>query len=264
MKVNLHTHTYRCGHAHGTEREYIERAIENGIEVMGFSDHSPFVFPNGYESPHRVPMSEATAYVEDIRALREEYKGKIDIKIGYEMEYYPTYFKDMLKVALESGAEYLILGEHYLRNELPEMISAMSSRHKNDEKDLTDYVDAVCEGMSTGVFTYVAHPDMVLYDDNEFYLSQMERICKASLEYDVPLEINFQGSRLRRIYPRDSFWQMVGKMGCKTVLGFDAHEVPDAYDGESLVNAERLVREYGLNLVEYPEIRDIRNLKIEA
>ena len=50
MKVNIHTHTYRCGHASGTPEEYIKRAIENGIEVLGFSEHAPFMFPDSYQS----------------------------------------------------------------------------------------------------------------------------------------------------------------------------------------------------------------------
>ena len=29
MKVNLHTHTFRCHHATGTPEEYIKRAIDN-------------------------------------------------------------------------------------------------------------------------------------------------------------------------------------------------------------------------------------------
>ena len=39
MFSNLHTHTTRCRHAFGTEREYIEAAITQGIRVLGFSDH---------------------------------------------------------------------------------------------------------------------------------------------------------------------------------------------------------------------------------
>ena len=32
MKSNYHTHTWRCNHARGTEREYIETAKKNGID----------------------------------------------------------------------------------------------------------------------------------------------------------------------------------------------------------------------------------------
>ena len=42
---NFHNHTYRCGHATGTDEEYVLEAIKNGYEVMGFSDHAPYLFP---------------------------------------------------------------------------------------------------------------------------------------------------------------------------------------------------------------------------
>lgn len=260
MKVNLHTHTYRCGHAHGEDREYIENAIKNGIEVLGFSDHAPFVFPpDGYESPHRVPMALARDYIDSLTALREEYKGRIEIKIGFEMEYYPAYFDQMLKIAKEVGAEYIIMGEHYLRNELPERINVMSSRHKNTPEDIRDYVDAVCEGISTGMFTYVAHPDMVLYDINApLYASEMRRVCEAAKKYGTPLEINLQGIKLDRQYPNDVFWKIAGEVGCGTVTGTDAHSPSRVYDGRSLEKAMELIEKYNLNYIERPKIVNIQ------
>ena len=41
MIANYHTHTWRCRHADGTEREYVETAIEAGFKILGFSDHTP-------------------------------------------------------------------------------------------------------------------------------------------------------------------------------------------------------------------------------
>ena len=57
MYANYHTHTFRCNHARGSEREYIETAISRGLSVLGFSDHVPYPFPNGYESGFRVPLA---------------------------------------------------------------------------------------------------------------------------------------------------------------------------------------------------------------
>ena len=34
----------RRQHAVGEEREYVEEAIKEGFEVIGFSDHSPYLF----------------------------------------------------------------------------------------------------------------------------------------------------------------------------------------------------------------------------
>ena len=36
MIANYHTHTWRCRHADGTEREYVERAIEGGLKFSVF------------------------------------------------------------------------------------------------------------------------------------------------------------------------------------------------------------------------------------
>ena len=48
MLANFHTHTYRCHHASGTDREYVESAIRAGVKVLGFADHSPYWFPGDY------------------------------------------------------------------------------------------------------------------------------------------------------------------------------------------------------------------------
>ena len=50
MLANYHTHTVRCKHAVGSEREYIEAAIANGFKILGFSDHTPWPYPEGVTS----------------------------------------------------------------------------------------------------------------------------------------------------------------------------------------------------------------------
>ncbi|MBQ8849415.1 MAG: histidinol-phosphatase [Clostridia bacterium] len=262
MIANYHTHTYRCHHATGTERGYIETAIKGGIKYMGFSDHAPFAFPDGTESNHRVYMADRFSYVEFISKLREEYKDRIDIKIGFEMEYYPLYFKDMLKIAVDSGAEYLIMGQHSIKSEY--VRETFSSTPSDSEQKLETYVNEVCEGMRTGVFSYVAHPDVINFTgDREIYLRHMRRICETSNETGVPLEINFLGIRDGRYYPTQDFWQLVGEMGCDVVYGFDAHERRSAYDRESIEKAEKMREKYGLHIVEIPKIIDIQRLSTE-
>ena len=108
LNYNYHTHTYLCRHATGSVEEYVLKAIEGGIKYMGFSDHVPFKYPDGFESDFRVPVSEVSSYFDEIGFLREKYKKEIDIKIGFEMEYFPEHFDVMLKNVIDYGAEYLI------------------------------------------------------------------------------------------------------------------------------------------------------------
>ena len=51
---SFHNHTWRCNHATGTEREYVENAVKHGMTVLGFSDHSPYVFEGDYYSGFRM------------------------------------------------------------------------------------------------------------------------------------------------------------------------------------------------------------------
>ncbi|MBO4954573.1 MAG: histidinol-phosphatase [Clostridia bacterium] len=248
MNYNLHTHTYRCTHATGTEREYIDRALSCGVKVMGFSDHIPFRFPDGYESYYRIPLAQVEDYFETLKALREEYQDRIQIHIGFEMEYYPLYFQEMLENAKRFGAEYLILGQHFLNNEHPDGQSATAM--DKDPAHLKEYVDCVVAGIKSGVFTYVAHPDIFNFaGEDSVYLSEMKRICDASLEYNIPLEINFLGIRSQRRYPRELFWELVGQTGAPVTFGFDAHDILAAYDEKSLRVAESWVQKYHLNYV---------------
>ena len=255
MDYNYHTHTFRCSHATGTEEEYIKRAIENGIRYMGFSDHAPFRFPDGSEQYYRVPTSLVADYFNTLRRLREKYADRLDLKIGFEMEYYPEYFDSMLDLAQKSGAEYLILGQHHVYDP-PKAIP--STKPTDDPLMLRWFVDTTVEAMKTGVFSYVAHPDVLSFvGDEELYKKEMLRICEASKRLNLPLEINFLGIRDGRFYPHMSFWELVGNVGAPVTFGFDAHDAQAAFDRESLDKAMEIVKRFGLNYIGKPTLKEI-------
>lgn len=256
MDYNYHTHTYRCGHAKGTPEEYIVRAINGGIKHMGFSDHASYIFPDGYEGGFRVPRAQTEEYVRDIRALREKYKDKIDIMIGFEMEYYPSHFEEMLKTALDAGGEYLILGQHFIGEEHP--FGKYIFRATSEEKDMVEYASLVCTAVRSGYFSYVAHPDIINFTgDAKVYERELRRICEASIECSVPLEINFLGIRTSRHYPCKEAWRVIGETGAPVTFGFDAHDPDAAADLTSQKKAMALVKEYRLNYIGRPEIKRI-------
>lgn len=256
MDYNYHTHTYRCSHATGTEEEYIERAIANGIKYMGFSDHIPFASDDGFESTYRIPAAQVKDYHDTIAQLREKYKDKIEIKIGFEAEYYPNSFEKMLKNAIEYGGEYLILGQHFLGEEFLDGVYTAVENYS--VQHLQKYVGIVTEAIESGVFTYVAHPDIFDFRGNdETYRREMRKLCIAARENDVPLEINFLGIRDNRRYPNMKFWEIAGKEQPPVTFGFDAHDTEAAFDGESLEKAKRMVEKYSLNYIGKPKIIDI-------
>ena len=113
LTVNYHTHTVRCGHAEGTDRAYVEKAVERGLKLLGFSDHVTMPFPDGHESRFRVPRAQLDDYVQSVLALREEFQGRIRILLGFEAEYYPDLFEAMRELLRPYPVDYLILGQHF-------------------------------------------------------------------------------------------------------------------------------------------------------
>ena len=48
MIANYHTHTHRCNHAVGREEDYVKEALKVGLKLLGWADHTPYLFPGGY------------------------------------------------------------------------------------------------------------------------------------------------------------------------------------------------------------------------
>ena len=248
MIANYHTHTTRCRHARGAEREYVENAIARGLKIFGFSDHTPQWFPGDYYSTMRMFPEELPEYCTVVRNLQERFKGQLEIPLGVEAEYYPRTWKELIPRLQDAGIEYMLLGQHWIDNEFD---APYSGTPTEDKKHLIRYCDQVIKAMETGKFTYCAHPDIVRYvGDLKIYEAEMRRICKASKETATPLEINFLGLSIGRHYPNPLFWQFVGEEGCDVVLGIDAHAPEEVRDKKPEMMALSMVREFGLHLLE--------------
>lgn len=221
MKTNYHTHTYRCNHAAPDERAYVESALREGFRVLGFADHVPQPFRGDYVSGMRMRPEQTEDYVSTIAALKWEYRGEIDIHIGFEAEYYPALFDDLLRMLEPTEYEYLILGQHFLGNEQGEPYTGVATE---DPAALTRYVDQCAEALNTGAFSCFAHPDIAhVHCEESFYRSEMRRLCREAKACGVPLELNLLGLGQHRHYPAPAFWEEAAVVGCKAVLGWDAH-----------------------------------------
>ncbi len=247
LKANYHAHTYRCQHASGTEREYVETAIQMGIKEFGFSDHIPFPFPDGYVSGIRMTMQQAPEYVETVRRLAAEYKNDIRIYVGFEAEYTPEFYEEQMKLFRDLNCDYLILGQHFLNSEIS---GPYTGTETVDESRIRDYVDLVIEAMKTGSYLYLAHPDLMNYQGmDSVYDWEMTRLCKALKQMDIPLEINMLGMEEGRHYPAEHFWKIAGEVGNHVILGLDAHSVEQIRNVEAYQKCKRLTEKYNLHLI---------------
>lgn len=257
MQANYHTHTPRCHHAEGTEEEYIQMALTHGMKILGFSDHTPQFYPNGRVSNIRMLPEELADYTQTLEALKSKYAGEIQIHIGLEVEYYPDLFPELLSFLQDSPVEYMLLGQHWCGNEIGEIYNGRPATE--DEQRLKRYCYQVAEAMQTGLFTYVAHPDLMDFvGDDKIYEKHMRWLCREANSNQIPLEINLLGMVNQKCYPNEKLWRVAGEENCAVVIGADAHSPQKLYIPEYEARALEMVETYNLKLLDTVELRPIR------
>lgn len=231
-RTNFHTHTYRCHHARGSDEEYVISAIRNGYKVLGFSDHCSWYYPSGFKNSRvRMTVKEFNDYKKSVLRLKEKYKDKIEIQLGLEAEYFPEYMDWLLDFCIEQEIEYLVFGNHYYRSDESGIYYGFC-----DRKYIQDYFDDCIKGMETGMYAYLAHPELIMRNpfmewDQEIE-EGFERVCKRAKELDIPLEYNVLGLQEnirqgREAYPNSKFWEIASKYHNKAIIGMDAHQPTD-------------------------------------
>lgn len=234
IRNNYHTHTFRCGHAIGNDEEYVLEAIALGLNTIGFSDH--VMLEHIHQPNMRGEFDAKEGYFSSIRSLKDKYKDRINILLGFEAEPIKEYFSYYRDLKESGKVDYLIVGNHCtLENGIIRFFFSKCTEKKN----LLEYKDTLIEGMKTGLFSYIAHPDYYMdsyYKWDATAKKVAKEIIHASIEYDIPLEFNLacfrrgkqnKGKEFRYGYPYLPFWKMVEKMKAKVIIGIDAHSPND-------------------------------------
>ncbi len=223
---NLHTHSFYCGHGHGTISEYVQKGKDLGLKVLGFSEHLPF--PNNKLSRSRMDFSQMSSYESDVLSFKAD--KDIKILLGYEADYFENYYDYMSQI--KERVEFLTFGVHYIKTSAGYISPFVD---KLGVAELTQYFNQFKAAMESKLFTFAAHPDLfysgyLKWDENAISVSK--DMIALSKEYDIPLEINGNGL-LKTIrnhqpnYPYHKFWDLAFEEGAKVIVGFDAHEVED-------------------------------------
>lgn len=244
---NLHTHTYRCRHAAGNVADYCRAAIDRGLTILGFSDHT--ALPDNRWRGIRMDFAELPAYNRDVELAREQFPMLTILK-GMECEYadeYVAYYRDTLLGEL--GFDYLVGAAHCFpyRGRWMDVYSGTT-----DSSTLRAYADYLIRAMASGLFTFIAHPDLfgnayLCWDANATACAR--DILQAAEALHMPLEINGYGLRKptidtfegrRHMYPWLPFWELAATYEIPVIVNSDAHRPEDvaANIGDGLAIAQ--------------------------
>ncbi len=223
-RIDIHNHTTRCNHAEGTVDEYIQKAIELGIDIYGFSEHAPMDFDEKY----RLPFCDMDAYVSDILTAKERYKNDINILLGYEVDYLPGHMDERV---LNADVDYLIGSVHFIDKwsfDNPEFIAGW--KNKDIDEIWKAYFEATEAMAMSGKFDIVGHLDLIKVF--KFMPKQDTRILaknalQAIKRSNMVLEVNTAGLRkpVGELYPSRALLEEAYTLDIPITFSSDAHAV---------------------------------------
>ena len=275
---NYHTHTKYCGHAKGDVEDYIKEAVNLNMEELGISDHAPIPLNHGmtkeeWEENYCYENMDINTFDNLLKEI-DNLKSKYNIKLykGCESEY--LYNNDDWYKELRSKLDYMILGIHFFNGEGRVLDTYKDINYKN----VDCYYECAKRAIETGLFDYLAHPDLYLFDYkskngiNEFD-SKAKEIClkliNLCVKYDIYFEINANGlkfakdinDRSKWRYPNIEFFKCVkeymdnnpGKL--KLIIGADAHK-PIDLNSNNIKLVEDMIKDLGLDVLDKIEVGD--------
>ena len=187
-KELFHIHTHRCKHSSSeADVEYVEKAIELGARKIVFTDHAPFP-----DNPfgNRMDIEELPEYIDSLAELKNTYKKKIEVRCGLEIEYLPSFRDYYLNLKKMDGIDLLMIGQHFFEH--------YEGNYSFSDEDKTNEFIGLCEsmvqGINTGLFDVVAHPDRAFRRCRQFGHREIEAaksVIWAAVSNGVYLEKNY-------------------------------------------------------------------------
>jgi histidinol-phosphatase (PHP family) len=253
--ADYHVHTFRCGHAGGQSRAYVEKAIERGLSEIGFTDHIPLYFLSRDRRDPSLAMREdqLEGYVEEVLGLRREFAGSIEVRLGLEADYAEG-FEEQLASWLSRADWDLVLGSvHWVAGG---WIDAPDSPPRYEREGTAflyrEYYRLLARAAQTRLFDVLTHFDLPKKHGHRApaeVVDAEDAAIAAARDSGVAIEISSAGLRkpVRELYPEPRLLQRLVAAGVPVTFSSDSHapaEVGWGYDRTLPIARECGVREF--------------------
>ena len=244
-----HMHTPLCKHAWGEPEEYAQQALKAGLKGIIFTCHCPM--PNGFWPTVRMSESEFDTYVALVQRAADAFKGKLDIRLGIESEYYPGCEEYIAALHQRADFHYVLGAVHWQAKEYLNKFETGTI-----ENFRRTYFEHLAKSAESGLYDCLAHPDLVKnYHPDSWCFAIVKNTVSAALDRiaatGVAMELNTSG--LNKSYsemnPGLEMLRMMAERKIPIVVGSDSHRPVRV--GEHFVTALNHLTEAGYEKVSY-------------
>lgn len=247
---DTHTHTARCGHAVGSDEAFVLAAIDRGLAAVAVTDHVPFYWlpPERHDPTLAMAEDELPRYVEAVLALKEKFRGRIEVLLGIEADFVAG-FEEALGELLARYPFDVVLGSvHWIDGWWVDAPSSVARYRMGDaevEAIWQRYCDNVILASRSGRFDVLAHLDLPKkfgFRPQQPFAGRLEEVVAAVRESGCAVEVSSAGSRrpAREDYPSPDILRALVAAGVPIVLASDAHTPAEVgADFERLIGVAR-------------------------
>jgi histidinol-phosphatase (PHP family) len=248
LHTDYHWHTPLCQHAAGPMEAYVERAIELKLQQVGFSCHNPL--PAGLGANVRMREAELEYYVRRVQELQLQYRGRIELLLGLEMDFVPHILDFLVDQIGRYPWDYVIGSVHYL-----DPACQHGAWSRNLPFDATEqyrrYFNLIRQMVRSGLCDIVGHLDVPKRSGRHLpgtAEEDLERTLQEIKRTNVAVEINTSGHRHTDLsepgpYPAWPVVKRALEIGIPLVVNSDAH-APE-HVGLEFAATEQKLRQLG-------------------
>ena len=260
-----------CAHASDTKETMIQAYIEAGFTHVGITEHLPpatdeFMYADELELGHTAnSLTERFKDFFDNEApyLREKYGKNIDLRIGFETEYYGDTPIEHIHSAIEQYKPDIVIASlHHTKNlsfdfspeayvESAKTLGGLDELFKSYYDDQLDLIIGLAD-VAKKIPVVLGHMDVVrLFAPNHSYSIEVSekitRNIKAAIQANFVFEVNSRalGKNMTEPYPSLKILQEIKDLGGNITLGDDAHAInePGLYYLETQTILKTLFKE---------------------
>ncbi len=110
LRTNYHTHSHYSD-GEGAIRDYLDAALAAGFDSYGVTDHAPV--PIRTAETWVMPLDKLSAYIAEVRGLVAEYRDRLPVFCGLELDYAPGLGAWYAREILPHGFDYFVGSVHY-------------------------------------------------------------------------------------------------------------------------------------------------------
>jgi histidinol-phosphatase (PHP family) len=246
--TDYHVHTARCGHAGGATRDYVLHAISRGLTEIAITDHVPLYFLPGEDPAPGLAMtlSELPGYVEEVTALREEFRGTIDVLLGIEADYAEGHEEGLRALLAPFGWDVVLGSVHLVAGGWIDAPGAGARHEREGSASLwNEYYRLLAKAAASGLFDVMTHFDLPKKFGNrrppECEAAE-DAAVEAARTAGVAVEVSSAGLRkpVGEEYPGPRLLAKLVAAGVPVVFSSDSHAPAEvAWGREKIVTAAK-------------------------